>query len=267
MASSRFSVSSWQTMRRREAPIDSRMPISRWRATPRASSRLATLAHPISRIRPKAKKSGGNTSTASAGCGTVPSLGSSTRFAAGRSIVPSATRRESHAMSAARARPLDRPGFSRPTTLRPVASSPPWLRPRKWPRRASGAQKSGEADREPSKARRHDPDDLERGVVHQDRAIEDGRIGREVPRPATMAEHDDRTAAGSSSDGVSVRPRAAVTPSTWKKLPVTSEPCILRPSIRLSTSGVRARHRRTRRSRGRSASYCGRREALGLRAG
>ena len=31
--------------RRRDAPIDSRMPISRWRATPRASSRLATFAH------------------------------------------------------------------------------------------------------------------------------------------------------------------------------------------------------------------------------
>ena len=42
----------------RDAPSDRRMPISRWRETPRASSRLATLAQPIIRISPKAKKSG-----------------------------------------------------------------------------------------------------------------------------------------------------------------------------------------------------------------
>ena len=43
-------------MRRRDAPIASRMPISRCRATPRASNRLATFAQPITRIRPNAKK-------------------------------------------------------------------------------------------------------------------------------------------------------------------------------------------------------------------
>ena len=45
-------------MRRRDAPSDSRMPISRWRERPRASSRLATLAQPIIKISPKAKNSG-----------------------------------------------------------------------------------------------------------------------------------------------------------------------------------------------------------------
>ena len=51
-------MSSCRMMRRRDAPSDSRMPISRWRETPRASSRLATLAQPIIRISPKAKNSG-----------------------------------------------------------------------------------------------------------------------------------------------------------------------------------------------------------------
>ena len=43
-------------------------------------------------------------------------------------------------------------------------------------------------------------------------------------------------ASGSSSAGVSARPIAALTPSTWKKLPVTNVPDIMRPSTRLSTS-------------------------------
>ena len=58
-------MSSCRMMRRRDAPSDSRMPISRWRETPRASSRLATLAQPIIRISPKAKKIGEKTSSAS----------------------------------------------------------------------------------------------------------------------------------------------------------------------------------------------------------
>ena len=64
-ASNRLSVSSCQMIRRRDAPIASRMPISRCRATPRASSRLATFAHPITRIKPNAKKSGVNRISAS----------------------------------------------------------------------------------------------------------------------------------------------------------------------------------------------------------
>jgi hypothetical protein len=59
---------SWRMMRRREAPIDKRMPISRRRATPRASKRLATLAQPIIRTNPKAKNNGVKTATASMGC-------------------------------------------------------------------------------------------------------------------------------------------------------------------------------------------------------
>ena len=52
-------------MRRRDAPSDSRMPISRWREMPRASSRLATLAQPMARISPKAKNRGKKASSAS----------------------------------------------------------------------------------------------------------------------------------------------------------------------------------------------------------
>jgi hypothetical protein len=45
-------------IRRRDAPSDRRIPISLWRETPRASSRLATFAQPIIRINPNAKKMG-----------------------------------------------------------------------------------------------------------------------------------------------------------------------------------------------------------------
>ena len=72
---------------------------------------------------------------------------------------------------------------------------------------------------------------------------------------------------GSSSDGVSVRPRAALTPRTWKKFPVTSGPSILRPSIQLSMSGV---HREGIGEHARLADerfILRAREALGLRVG
>ena len=71
-------MSNCPTTRRREAPIASRMPISRWRAIPRASSRLATFAHPIIRISPNAKKSGMNSCSVSIDSGTVPRFGSRT---------------------------------------------------------------------------------------------------------------------------------------------------------------------------------------------
>ena len=183
-------------MRRRDAPIASRMPISRWRATARASSRLATFAHPIIRMRPNAKKSGMNSSMTSADSGTVPCLGSSTRLAAGRSPERSAARRESHTRSCASAWPRDRPGFSRPTMWRPTESSRPCWPRRNWPRSESGAQKSGAATVESSKAFRHHADNLERRAVHQDRAVEHAGIARKVPGPGAMAEDDDRTAAG-----------------------------------------------------------------------
>ena len=50
-ASRRLSVSSWRTSRPRVAPSDNLIEISRCRVAARDSSRLATLAHTINRIR------------------------------------------------------------------------------------------------------------------------------------------------------------------------------------------------------------------------
>ena len=61
---------------------------------------------------------------------------------------------------------------------------------------------------------------------------------------------------GSSSKGVSVRPRAALTPSTWKKFPVTSAPSILLPSIRASISDVLANASENTPVSRTSVSYC-----------
>ena len=125
-ASTRLSVSNWKMMRRRDAPTASRMPISRWRATARASSKLATFAHPIIRMRPNAKKSGMNISMTSADSGTVPCLGSSTRLVVGprRGFGRGARHAASPTRGAARAPDSrDTPGFSRPTMLTPTASS------------------------------------------------------------------------------------------------------------------------------------------------
>ena len=50
--STRLSIRSWRTSWPREAPIDSRTAISRWRMKPRAMSRLATLPQAIRSTRP-----------------------------------------------------------------------------------------------------------------------------------------------------------------------------------------------------------------------
>jgi hypothetical protein len=102
-------------MRRRDAPSDSRTPISRWRVTPRASSRFATLAQPIIRTSPNAKKIGVNTrSTSPASAIGVPLHGRS-RTTAAR---PSAFGwRDAHTPSAASAADFDTPGRRRPTSV------------------------------------------------------------------------------------------------------------------------------------------------------
>ena len=91
-------------------------PISRCRATPRASNRLATLAQPISRISPKAKNSGVKSAMASKGCGSVPRRGISTMLI-GRPIGGVGRRFESHAAICARALSIDTPGLRRPMML------------------------------------------------------------------------------------------------------------------------------------------------------
>ena len=126
-ASSRLSVNNCRTMRRREAPSDIWMPISRCRATALARRRLATLAQPISRMRPKAKNSGAVTDTASSGCSTIPRLGTSVTRGAPRPIEPLLDWRASQASSCAAAVCWDSPGFRRPMMSRaPAGSRPPF---------------------------------------------------------------------------------------------------------------------------------------------
>ena len=119
-------MSSCRTMRRRDAPSDSRMPISRWRETPRASSRLATLAQPIIRISPKAKKIGEKTiSASSTSAESVPWLGLSLMEAGRAGTVFRSVRPDAHTVSPAVAASGDIPGFSRPTTSMAISSSLP----------------------------------------------------------------------------------------------------------------------------------------------
>ena len=56
-ASTRLSTSSCRAISARDAPSAVRTVISRWRAVPRASSRLATLAQAISSTKPTAPSS------------------------------------------------------------------------------------------------------------------------------------------------------------------------------------------------------------------
>ena len=122
-------MSSCRTMRRRDAPSDSRMPSSRWRETPRASSRLATLAQPIIRISPKVKKIGEKpirlrtTSTRRGPCRGL-SLIEAGRAAEVVEVVRS-LRADVHTVSAAVAASGEMPGFSRPTTSSGIPSSLP----------------------------------------------------------------------------------------------------------------------------------------------
>ena len=125
-ASSRLSVISWRTMRRRVAPSDNWMPISRCRATALARRRLATFAQPISRMRPNAKNKGPVTGTASRGCGTIPRLGTSMMREPPCSVgLLPLVWAASQAASCAAPTSRDRPGFRRPMMSRPTVASRP----------------------------------------------------------------------------------------------------------------------------------------------
>jgi len=97
----------------REAPSDSRMPISRWRETPRASSRLATLAQPMVRISPKAKNTG-EKARANPSLDSVPWRGVSETWIGRPGGVLKSARFDAHTERAAAAASGDSPGFSRP---------------------------------------------------------------------------------------------------------------------------------------------------------
>ena len=129
-ASRRLSVSSCRMMRGRDAPSERRMPISLWRESPRARSRLATLAQPIIRISPKAKNSGTKRSCVSMSSNeSVPCRGIRRTCIGLPGRLSSSARPDTHNARAAVAASRDMGGLSRPmistmcSSVRPVASS------------------------------------------------------------------------------------------------------------------------------------------------
>ena len=157
-------MSSCRMMRRRDAPSDSRMPISRWRETPRASSRLATLAQPIIRISPKAKKSGEKTSSAlDRSTESVPWRGvSAIDDRDARRTVSRSVRPDAHAVRPAVAASGDSPGFSRPTTSIGDLVLSARIGVAELPGERERRPVVGRSDAEAPKAVGHDADDLVR---------------------------------------------------------------------------------------------------------
>ena len=89
---------------------------------------------------------------------------------------------------------------------------------------ASGAQKSGAATSRPRNACRHHADDLERRAADEHGPSEHVRIAIEVAGPALVAQHDRPDCRLTLVvGGASARPITGSTPTTWKKLPVTSD--------------------------------------------
>ena len=92
-------------------------------------------------------------------------------------------------------------------------------------------------DGQSAKSFRHHADDLERDPVDEQAVTENGRVARKQAVPSAVAEHHHRLSRESLVVGRhQARPIAALTPTTWKKLPVTNVPNIKRPSMRLLTS-------------------------------
>ena len=190
-------MSSCRMMRRRDAPSDSRMPISRWRETPRASSRLATLAQPIVRISPKAKNSGEKTSSepdarrpracpgaasARPGCG-CPGTASSRL---GSSRCP---RREGGCRRLRR-----QPRLQPPDDLDGDLVLSSCIGVAELPGERKRRPVIGRSDAEPAKAVGHDADDLVRRAVDRPRG---GRSPPDRPRTACAIPRDSaRSPAG-----------------------------------------------------------------------
>ena len=188
-------------MRLRDAPIASRIPISRWRATARASSRLATFAHPIIRIRPNAKNSGVNRSMASADSGTVPCLGSRTRLFRGPlDGTFSAARRVSQPTEQLRERLTARQTGRQPPDNLEANGAIASLSLGSAAELVEKGERRPEVRRghrlESSKAFRRHADHLEPHSVYEHGAVEHAWIARKVLGPGAMAEDDHRTAAG-----------------------------------------------------------------------
>ena len=131
----------------------------------------------------------------SADSGTVPCLGSSTRFAAGRSTeLLSGTPRVPH-------QELRERLAARQTGLQPSDDADAdgvfasFVGAAELAKERERRPEVRRGDRESAKAFRHHADNLERHVVHQDHAAEHAGIAREMPRPGAMTEDNGLTAA------------------------------------------------------------------------
>ena len=225
-------------MRAREAPSERRMPISRWRATPRASRRLATFAHPIIRIRPKATKIGAKSAMASSGCGTVPRRGTRSRLLTGRPAAP-ADRFESHAASCARACACDTPGFSRPTTSTPTPSWTPRSRGRNCATCDRGAHASGLSTSSPRNPAAVTPTIVNGAPLTS--TVVPSTCGSRLKcrrQPLSLSTITALPPERASSAATKPRPTTGSTRTTWKKFPVTRVATIVRPATCRSISGT-----------------------------
>ena len=200
----RLSVSSCRMMRRRDAPSDSRMPISRWRETPRASSRLATLAQPIARISPKAKNSGEKT-RAHPSLDSVPWRGVSETWIGCPGPARLRAKRAARAKAAiGSSRCPRREGGCRRLGRQPRFQPPDDLDGDLVFSSCSGVAELpgerkwrpivGRSDAEAPKAVGHDADDLVRRAVGHHAAADHRPIAPEQLAPSRVTQHDHRPA-------------------------------------------------------------------------
>ena len=178
-------------MRRRDAPSDRRIPISLWRETPRASSRLATFAQPIIRINPKAKKIGEKNSSAVSRIGRQSPLARSQHHDVGfrrdRCQIPSTRRPRGES----RRRRLDRePRLQSPDDLDGGLVLCPRIGIAELSREREWCPVIRREDAEAAKAVGHHANDLVRRGVDEHAAADHHRITCEQLLPAHVTEHN-----------------------------------------------------------------------------
>ena len=191
-------MTSWRTTRPRLAPIESRMPISRWRAFARASMTFDALAHAATSTRPNAA----NTGERNAMPVSVMRVGVACAWSCARTVSTRPATRVSNGSIA-----------SDPSTccgVMPRLSRPVTRSRRDW---CAGdeillAADAVHRERRPQIPRRvveadefgsHDADDDELSAVGVDLAAEHRRVTAEEPRPAPVGQHGHGLSAGRAS--------------------------------------------------------------------
>ena len=195
-ASSRLSVSNCQMMRRRDAPIASRMPISRWRATAAREQQVGDVRAANHQDEAERKK---ERHERQHGLGRQRDR-AQPRFeheARGGPLGGTFSRTPRVPHEELRERLIARhTGLQPPDDVEAAGVFASLLAAAEFAKKGERRPEVGRSDRESSKALRHHADDVEWRAVHQDRAVEDAGIARKMPGPGAMAEDDDRTAAG-----------------------------------------------------------------------